>query len=84
MLAYPEIAKPLLELILGMTIVIGMEHAQKDALSKTTRSDEDEVTCLLLQLWDIHGLIHVVYVLFHHRLEIRHAVWNLLYILYHS
>ena len=34
-----------------VTVIVRVEHTEKYALSKTTGTDEEEITRLLLQLW---------------------------------
>lgn len=65
MLAYPQVAKPLLELVLRATIIVRMEHTEEDALSETAWTYEEEVVCFLFQKWYIHCLVHVILVTFH-------------------
>ncbi len=60
MFADPEVAKPLVKLVLRTAVIIRMEHAQEDALAETPGTDEDDVPRLLLQFRDVHGLVHIV------------------------
>ena len=79
MLSYPELSKKWLKLITLVTVIVRVEHTQKYALAKATRTDEEEVTGLLLQLGYKHRLIDIIQILLHHRDEICHSVWYFLY-----
>ena len=45
MLAYPQISKKTLELMALRTVIVRIEHTQEYALTKTTRTDEEEIAC---------------------------------------
>jgi len=49
MLAYPQLSKKTVELILLFAIIVRLEHTKKYALPETTRSDEEEVAWLFFQ-----------------------------------
>ena len=70
MLSYPQAAEPLLELVLGAAVIIGMEHAKEHALAETARADEEEVIGLILQHRNVHGLVHVILVALYHIQEV--------------
>ena len=75
MRAYPQVAKPILELILGATVIISMQHPQEQALAKTARADEDEIYRLILQQWQVHRLVYIVIILFDNLYEVAPTVW---------
>ena len=76
---YPQITKPLLELILGTNVIIGMEHTKEHTLAETARADEKEVACLFLQHRDIHGLIDIIYILLYDGTKVRYTIWYFLH-----
>ena len=82
-LAYPQITEEFFETLLLITVIVRVEHTEKQAFSKTTGTDEEEIARLLLQLWQKHRLIDIIQILTHHRGEIRHSVWYLFYLLFH-
>ncbi len=82
-MADPQVAEQFLEAVLLAAVIVGVEHAQEDALAKTTGTDEEEVAGLLLQLWQEHRLVNIIEVLGHHRCKIRDAVRYLFYLLLH-
>ena len=82
-LAYPQITEEFFETLLLITVIVRVEHTEKQALSKTTGTDEEEIARPLLQLWQKHRLIDIIQILTHHRGEIRYSVWYLFYLLLH-
>ena len=50
-LAYPQITEEFFETLLLITAIARVEHTEKQAFSKTTGTDEEEIARLLLQLW---------------------------------
>ena len=84
MLPYPQIAKKLLEIIALRTVIIRVEHTEEYALTETTRTDEEEVAWLLLQLRDEHRLIHIILILLYHIGKIRHSIRYSFYLLFHN
>ena len=71
-----------LETIPPIDIVIPSKHVDKQRLSKTPRTDQEEEIGRFLQPLDIMSLIHIIIRLFPNPLKIRQSVRNLLY--YHS
>ena len=51
MLAYPQITEEFFETLLLVTVIVRVEHTEKQAFSKTTGTDEEEIARLLLQIW---------------------------------
>ena len=51
MLAYPQITEEFFETFLLITVIVRVEYTEKQAFSKTTGTDEEEIARLLLQLW---------------------------------
>ncbi len=47
-LAYPEVAEELTEAVFHLAVVVGLEHAQEQALAEAARADEEEVARLPL------------------------------------
>ena len=82
-LAYPQITEDFFETLLLITVIVRVEHTEKQAFSKMTGTDEEEIARLLLQLWQKHRLIDIIQILTHHRGEIRYSVWYLFYLLFH-
>jgi hypothetical protein len=60
MLTYPQTTEEFFETLLLITIIVRVEHTEKQALSKTTGTDEEEIARLLLQLWQKHRLIDII------------------------
>jgi hypothetical protein len=60
MLVYPQITEEFFETLLLITVIVRVEHTEKQALSKTTGTDEEEIARLLLQLWQKHRLIDII------------------------
>ena len=50
MLADPQGPEPLLELVLGPAVVVGVKHAQEHALAEAARTDEKQASRLVLRL----------------------------------
>ena len=71
-----------LETIPPIDIIIPSKHVDKQRLSKTPRTDQEEEIGRFLQPLDIMSLIHIIIRLFPNPLKIRQSVRNLLY--YHS
>ena len=44
-LAYPQITKEFFKTLLLITVIVRVEHTEKQALSKTTGTDEEEIAC---------------------------------------
>ncbi len=84
MLTYPQVAKESFEFILLVAVIIRVEHTEEDALSETTRTDEEEITRLFLQLHQKHRLIYIIEILRHYCGKVRHTVWHLFYLLFHD
>ena len=59
-LTYPQITEEFFETLLLITVIVRVEHTEKQALSKTTGTDEEEIARLLLQLWQKHRLIDII------------------------
>ena len=74
MFANPKVAKPLLELVLGVAVVISMEHTQEYALTKAARANKEEVVWIFFQLGQVHRLVHVIEVLFCYLYEILDSI----------
>ena len=68
-----------LETIPPIDIVIPSKHVDKQRLSKTPRTDQEEETGRFLQHLYITSLVHKIIILFTNHLKIRHSVRNLLY-----
>ena len=83
MLAYPQRAEEILEILALRTVVVRVEHTQEYALAEPAWTDEKEVARLLLQFRDKHRLVHVIQILFHHVGEICHTIRYLFYLLFH-
>ena len=83
MLAYPKVAKQVLEFVLLLTVIVRVEHTKEYALSETAWSDEKEVARLFLNFWQEHCLVHIVKVLLDNLGKISHSVWYLFYLLLH-
>ena len=60
MLAYPQITEEFFETLLLVTVIVRVEHTEKQALSKTTGTDEEEIAKLFLLLWQKHRLIDII------------------------
>ena len=69
-LANPQIAEQILELILHATIIVSLEHTDEYALAKTARTDKEEVYRLVFQCWQIHRLVYIVIVLLYDLYEV--------------
>ena len=54
------ITEEFFETLLLITVIVRVEHTEKQALSKTTGTDEEEIARLLLQLWQKHRLIDII------------------------
>ena len=59
-LTYPQITEEFFETLLLITVIVRVEHTEKQTLSKTTGTDEEEIARLLLQLWQKHRLIDII------------------------
>ena len=60
MLTYPQITEEFFETLLLVTVIVRVEHTEKQALSKTTGTDEEEIAKLFLLLWQKHRLIDII------------------------
>ena len=60
MLPYAQTTEELFETLLLITVIVRVEHTEKQALSQTTGTDEEEIARLLLQLWQKHRLIDII------------------------
>ena len=83
MLSYPQISKKTLELMALRTVIVRIEHTQEYALTKTTRTDEEEIARLLLQLRNKHRLIHIILILLYHLSKISYTIRYSFYLLFH-
>jgi len=59
-LAYPQITEEFFETLLLITVIVRVEHTEKQAFSITTGTDEEEIARLLLQLWQKNRLIDII------------------------
>ena len=59
-LTYPQTTEEFFETLLLITVIVRVEHTEKQAFSKTTGTDEEEIARLLLQLWQKHRLIDII------------------------
>ena len=71
----PQTAEKLVELVLIIAVVVCLEHADPQALAKTTRPREEEEVRLPLDVGYVLRLVHVVIVLGHYGYEVRDSVW---------
>ena len=74
MAANPKFAKQLFELVLQVTIVVGFEHTEEEALAKTVWADEYQIVWLIFQHRDIHRLINVILIELDNLLEVRNSI----------
>lgn len=72
--AYPQVAEAFLELFLLNNIIVSPEHAQKDTLSETAGTDKEQIARLVFQQRQIHSLVHVILILFHHFHKVGNTV----------
>ena len=59
-LTYPQITEEFFETLLLITVIVRVEHTEKQAFSKTTGTNEEEIAKLLPQLWQKHRLIDII------------------------
>jgi hypothetical protein len=60
MLPYPQTTEEFFETLLLITVIVRVEYTEKQAFSKTTGTDEEEIARLLLQLWQKNRLINII------------------------
>lgn len=80
-LTYPQITKEFFKTLLLITVIVRVEHTEKQALSKTTGTDEEEIAAS--PALAKNRLIDIIEILTHHRGKIRYSVWYLFYLLFH-
>ena len=74
MLAEPEPAEELLEVLLLVAVVVALHHADEERLAEPPRTDEEDERVALLKLREVLGLVNVIPPLVADPLEIRNAV----------
>ena len=74
MVGNPQPFKKRLEVVTLLDVIVGAEHAQKDALAKATRADEEQEIVGVLHHGEVHRLVDVVFVFGPQLLEVGDAV----------
>jgi hypothetical protein len=60
------------EQVLGIDVIILLEHIQQKGLAKSARTDKEDKTIGAFQQRDIVGLIHIVVMMGHYIREVTH------------
>ena len=71
---YPQAVEQAVEPPLARHVVVVTQHAQEHALPEPTGADQEQEVPHVLQLGDVHALVHAVPVLGSQVLKIRYAV----------
>ena len=70
----PQPLEERLEVVALVDVVVGAQHAQKDALAEAARADEEQKMVSVLHHGEVHRLIDVIEVFFPQLLEVGDAV----------
>ena len=75
-LAEPESAEELFEVLLLAQVVVALHHGDEERLAESARADEEDEAVQRLHLREVFRLVHIVKPLVSDSPEIRNAVWN--------
>ena len=74
MFPYIQISKESIELILGVHIVVVLQHIQGQTFAKTMGTNKEEEPIRTLYQWDERGFIHVIIIITTDNREVHHAI----------
>ena len=64
----------LLEVVLLIDVVVGLQHVEEQALAEAARTDEEKKVAGILHPFEEHGLVNQIFMFFSYLLEVGNAV----------